>query len=60
MCLWNTDAPGGNKVKIWQNLKVLNFDPAHPQGHVMSVNCKQSLDKLTVQVWLLYDCINFK
>ena len=20
MCLWNTDAPGGNKVKIWQNL----------------------------------------
>ena len=18
MCLWNTDAPGGNKVKIWQ------------------------------------------
>ena len=20
MCLWNTYAPGGNKVKIWQNL----------------------------------------
>ena len=20
MCLRNTDAPGGNKVKIWQNL----------------------------------------
>ena len=20
MCLWNTDAPGGNNVKIWQNL----------------------------------------
>ena len=20
MCLWNTDAPGGNKVEIWQNL----------------------------------------
>ena len=18
MCLWNTDAPGGNQVKIWQ------------------------------------------
>ena len=20
MCLWNTDAPGGNNVQIWQNL----------------------------------------
>ena len=20
MCLWNMDAPGGNKVKIWKNL----------------------------------------
>ena len=24
--------PGGNKVKIWQNLQVLHFDPAPPQG----------------------------
>ena len=32
MCLWNTDAPGGNKIQIWQNLKVPNFDPAQPPG----------------------------
>ena len=34
MCLWNMDAPGSNKVKIWQNLKVhvLHFDPAPPPG----------------------------
>ena len=32
MCLWNTDAPGGNKVQIWQNLSVPNFDPAQPPG----------------------------
>ena len=25
--LLNTDAPGGNKVKIWQNLQVLYYDP---------------------------------
>ena len=54
------DAPGGNKVKIWQNLKVLNFDPDPTLGHVMSVKREQSLDELTVQVWLLYDHPNFK
>ena len=26
----------------------------------MSVKCEQPLDKLTVQVWLLYDHPNFK
>ena len=31
-----------------------------PQGHVMSVKCKQPLDELKVQVWLLYDHPNFK
>ena len=41
MCLWNTDAPGGNKVKIWQNLQVLHFDPAPPQEQVMSVKCEK-------------------
>ena len=30
MCLWNMDTPGGNKVKIWQNLWVPYFDPAQP------------------------------
>ena len=34
--------------------------PPQPQGHVMSVKCEQPLDKLTVQVWLLYDHQNFK
>ena len=56
MCLWNMDAPGGNKVKLWQKyLKVLHFDPAPPPGYVRSVKCEQPLDELTVQVWLLYD-----
>ena len=32
MCLWNTDAPDSNKVKIWQNLEVKNFDLAPPPG----------------------------
>ena len=41
---------GGNKVKIWQNLQVLHFDSAPPQGLLMSVNCEQPLDELTVQV----------
>ena len=51
MCLWNKDAPDGNKVKIWQNLQVLHFDPTPPQGHVMSVKCELLLDELIVQVW---------
>ena len=50
----------GNKVIIWQNLQVLHFDPAPPQGHVMSVKCKQPLDELTVQVCLMYEHSNFK
>ena len=54
--------PGGNKVKIWHNLLSPTFwPPPHaPQGHVMSVKCEQSLDELTVWVWLLYDHPNFK
>ena len=40
--------------------KNLHFDPASPQGHVMSVKCEQHLVELTVQVWLLYDHPNFK
>ena len=32
----------------------------HPQGHGMSVKCEQSIDELTVQVWLLYHHPNFK
>ena len=32
MCLWNTDVPDGNQVKIWLNLLDLYFDPARPLG----------------------------
>ena len=59
MCLWNTEAPGGNKVKLWQKSLSPTFWP-DPQGHVTSVKCEQPLDELTVQVWLLYDHPNFK
>ena len=61
MYLWNTDAPGGNKVKLWQKSLSPTFWPRPtPQGHVMSVKCEQPLDELTVQVLLLYDHPNFK
>ena len=60
MCLWNTDAPGSNKVKYGKNLQVLHFDPTPPQGYVMSVKCEEPIDELTVQVWLLYHHPNFK
>ena len=56
MCLWNTDPPGGNKVKIWQSFILTQ---PRPQGHRMSVKCEQPLDELTVQVWLLYGHQNF-
>ena len=52
MCLWNTDAPGGNKVQLWQKSLSPTFWPRPtPQGRVMSVKCEQPLDELTVQVW---------
>ena len=51
MCLWNTDAPDGNKVKIWQKSLSYILTPPHPQGHVMSVKCQEPLQELTIQVW---------
>ena len=61
MWLWNTDAPGGNKVKLLtKNSKSYILTPPHPKGHVMSVKNEQPLDEHTVQVWLLYDHPNFK
>ena len=59
MCFWNTDAPGGNKVKIWQISKSYIW-PRPPQGHVMSVKCEEPIDELAVQLWLLYHHPNFK
>ena len=32
MCLWNTDAPGGNKVKIWQKSQRPTFWPCPTPG----------------------------
>ena len=52
--------PAATKSKYSKNLKVLHFDPAPPQGHVMSVKCEEPIDKLTVQVWLLYHHPNFR
>ena len=34
--------------------------PPTPKGHVMSVNCEEPIDELTVQVWLLYHYPNFR
>ena len=51
MCLWNTDAPGSNKVKLRQKIfKSYFFTPPNPQGQVMSVKCEEPIDELTVQV----------
>ena len=58
MCLWNTDAPGGNKVIIWQKSYILTLP--HYQGHVMSVKCEEPIDEPTVPVWLLYHHPNLK
>ena len=33
--------------------------PPHPQGHGVSVKCKEPLNELTVHVWLLYHHPNF-
>ena len=61
MCLWNTDAPGSNKVKIWENSLSPTFWPCPTsKGHVMSVKCEEPIDDLTIQVWLLYHHPNFK
>ena len=46
--------------KYGKNIQVLHFDPAPPQGHVMSVKCEELIDELTFQVWLLYHHPNFK
>ena len=54
MCLWNTDALGGNKVKFGKICKSYILIPLHPQGLVMLVKCEKPI------VWLLYQHPNFK
>ena len=44
--------PDSNKVKIWQTYISPTF--WHPGEHGMSVKCEDPIDKLTVQVCLLY------
>ena len=60
MCLWNTDAPPRQQSQNMAKIsKSYILTPPYPQGHVMSVKCKQLLDEPTVQVWLLYDHQNY-
>ena len=50
MCLWNTDALGGNKVENMATIsKSYILTPPLPQGHVMSVKCEEPKDELTSQ-----------
>ena len=57
MCLWNMDAPGGNKVKILQNLKVLYF--TQPPGACNGSELWETIRLNLVLVWLLYVHPNF-
>ena len=52
--------PAATKSKWGKISKFQILTLPQPQGHVMSVKCEQPLDELTVQVWLLYDHLNFK
>ena len=62
MCLWNTDAPASNKVKILQKSRSPTFwlCPTPRGMYVMSVKCEEPIDELLVQVWLLYHHPNFR
>ena len=52
--------PAATKSKYGKICKSQILTLPHPQGHVMSVKCEQSIDGLSVQVWLLYDHPNVK
>ena len=52
--------PAATKSKSFKICKSQILTQPHSQGHVMSGKCVQPLDELTVQVWLLYDHLNFK
>ena len=47
------------RLRCTKNLLVLYFNPAQPQGYVMSVKCEVPIVKHTAQVWLLYHHPNF-
>ena len=61
MCVCETQMP---PVAIKSNMANISksyiLTPPHPQGHVMPVKCEEPIDKLAVQVRLLYHHPNFK
>ena len=60
-CVCETQMPPvATKSNYGKTLKSHILILPHPKGYVMSVKSEQPLDKLTVQVWLLYDHSNFK
>ena len=59
-CVCETCMPlAASKSKSSKISKSLILTLHQPQGHVISVKCKQHSDKLTVIVWLLYHHPNF-
>ena len=61
MCLWNTYVPGGNKIKMWLKSVSPTFWPhPTPRGRWCQWSVRESIDKLTVQIWWLYHHQNFK
>ena len=52
--------PAATKSNMAKISKSYILTLPNPQGHVMSEECEQPLDELTVQVWWLYHQSNFK
>ena len=52
--------PAATKSNMAKISKSYILTPPYPQGQVMSEECEQPLDELTVQVWLLYHHPNFE
>ena len=60
-CVCETKCPRQQQSQNMAKIsKSYILTPPHPQGHVLSVNCEEPTDELTVQVWLLYHQQNFK
>ena len=52
--------PVATKSNMAKISKSYILTPPHPQGQLMSEECEQPLDELTVQLWLLYHHPIFK
>ena len=57
MCLWNTDSPDGNKVKIWQKSLRPTFWPC-PQGQVISEKCEEPIDEPKFGYFIITQTLN--